>query len=119
PVAKAGGKFSRLRHPRATVGGVPVIFDPDSEYAIESRLKAVAKRLQQQLANPPAKPPRKRKQQRKPAQEEILRKVREKYPPNGEVGDASTAKVRRTISGKGFNPGWDSVHRALGRADKK
>lgn len=60
-----------------------------------------------------------RKPQRKPAQEAILRRVREKYPPNGDVGDSSVAEVRRTISSKAFNPTWDSVNRALGRASKK
>jgi hypothetical protein len=53
------------------------------------------------------------KQHRKRTQEGIIRRVREAYP-NG-VGDTSTAEICRTISEKGYNPSWDSVHRALGR----
>jgi hypothetical protein len=118
-MAKAGDKFSRRRYWGATIGGRPLLFDADnSERASLLRLEAEVRRLQQELATPPPKR-KQRKPQRKPAQEEILPKLREKYPPDGNVGNASTAKVRRTISGKGFNPGWDSVNRALGRAPKK
>jgi hypothetical protein len=126
-VAKAGGKFSRYRAGGcATVRGKPVIFDPNSEYAIEARLEEAAERLQREMearlrqatADPPPKR-QPRKPQRQPAQEEIRRKVREKYPPDGDVGDSSVAAARRMISSKGFNPGWDSVNRALGRARKK
>jgi hypothetical protein len=125
-MAKAGGKLSRYRHPRLRVAGKPVIFDPDSEYAIHARLEETAERLQrameERLRPAAADRPSKRmprKQQRSPAQEKILRKLREKYPPDGDVGDASVAEVRRTISSKGFDPSRDSINRALGRARLK
>jgi hypothetical protein len=63
-----------------------------------------------------AQPP---KQQRsnKPAQEEVLRRVREAYPDG--VGNTSSYAVHKRISGKGYNPSHESVHRALGRERKK
>jgi hypothetical protein len=114
-MAKAGGKFSRYRG--ATIRGKPILFDRNSEDAIQARLEEVAERLEARLRRAtPDQPQRKlRKQQRKPTQEEILRRVREEYPPDGDVGDASVAEVRREISDKKFNPSWDSVNRALRR----
>jgi hypothetical protein len=57
----------------------------------------------------------KQRPSRKPAQEKVILRLREKYPPDGDVGDAPTSEVWRTICDKNFNPSWDSVHRALGR----
>ena len=61
-----------------------------------------------------ASQPIKRAQQyRKPVQEEIIRRVRKEYPPDGNVGSRSSEKVRQKISDKEFKPSVDSVHRAL------
>jgi hypothetical protein len=62
----------------------------------------------------PAGPSKQPKQHSKWAQEEVIRRVREKYP-GGNVGNASTAAVCRKISDKGYDAKWDTVNRALGR----
>jgi hypothetical protein len=114
-MAKAGGKFSR-RGRHIAIGGKPVIFDPESEYAIQSRLEAVAERLRQQLATPPSQP---RRKQAKPVQDEIRPKLRKKYPPHGKPPEKmSTSKICRQID-LDPNRHWHSVNRALGREPKK
>ena len=65
----------------------------------------------------PSKQPKQSRQAKTPAQEEALRRVREAYPDG--VGSRSSYAVHKRISGEGYNPSLDSVHRALGRERKK
>jgi hypothetical protein len=116
-MAKAGDKFSRRRYWGATIGGKPLLFDADhSERAsLEAdvrRLQAEVRKLQQRLAAPP---PEKRAYF-KWQQEEILHRVRQKYP-DGDI--PRTADVHRAISDKKFYPSYNTVHDALGRKRPK
>lgn len=112
-MAKAGDKFSRRRYWGATIGGRPVLFDADnSERASLLRLAAEVRKLQQRLADPP---PEKRAYF-KGQQEEVLRRVRQKYP-DGDI--PRTAEVCRAISDKKFHPSFNTVHDALGRKRPK
>jgi hypothetical protein len=117
-MARAGRKFSRYRHPRFKMGDKPVIFDPDSEYAIQARLEAVAERLRQQLVNPQplaGAPPNKRPYL-KSQQEESLRRARQKWPDGN---FPRTAEVQRAISDRKFHPSYNTVHAALDRKRPK
>jgi hypothetical protein len=116
-VGKAGDKSSRRRYWGATIRGKPLLFDADhSERAgLEAevrRLQAEVRRLQQRLVAPP---PEKR-EYFKWQQEEILRRVRQKYP-DGDI--PRTADVHRAISDKKFHPSYNTVHDALGRKPPK
>jgi len=64
----------------------------------------------------PSKQPTQSRRGNKRAQDEVLRRVREAYPDG--VGNTSSYAVHKRISGKGYNPSLDSVHRALGRGKK-
>jgi hypothetical protein len=97
------------------VRGKPLIFDPTSEYAIQLRLEAVAKRLQQELATPP---PKKRRKQAKPAQARIWPKLRAKWSPRGKPPKGmSTSEVCRQAGIPDSQR--RSVHRLLGREPEK
>lgn len=112
-MAKAGDKFSRRRYWGATIGGRPLLFDADnSERASLLRLAAEVRKLQQKLAAPP---PEKRAYF-KGQQEEVIRRVRQKYP-DGDI--PRTADVHRAISDKKFHPSYNTVHDALGRKRPK
>lgn len=115
-MAKAGDKFSRFRKRGfggATIGGRPVLFDaPSPERASLLRLEAEVRKLQQRLAAPP---PEKRVYF-KGQQEEVRRRVRQKYP-DGDI--PRTAEVQRTISDRKFHPSYNTVCDALGRKRPK
>jgi hypothetical protein len=93
------------------------MFDPNSEDAIRSRLEALAKKLQQELATPPPKP-KKRRKQAKPAQARIWPKLRAKWLPHGKPPKRmSTSEVCRQAGIPDSQR--RSVHRLLGREPEK
>jgi hypothetical protein len=55
----------------------------------------------------------KSKQRKRPAQEEVHRRVLERYPPDGDVGNATPYAVHKKISGDGYNPSLESVQAYL------
>ena len=117
-MGKADDKYNPFRYRRfrqggcATIRGRPILFEADDERASLLHLEAEVRRLQQRLVAPP---PEKRSYV-KWQQDEIISRVRRKYP-DGDI--PRTAEVWRAISDKKFHPSYNTVHAALGRKRPK
>jgi hypothetical protein len=66
---------------------------------------------------PPKQPKRRKRRRRskKRVQDEIIRRLLQAYPPDGDVGNASISEVHRLV---GIGYSWSSVKRALARSGK-
>jgi hypothetical protein len=126
-VGKAGGKFSRYWKKGSTIGGRPVIFDPDDLLLFDLR----ARLLNPEDAGQPAKRSRKLRKNRGSGPQRlrarvVLRRIWSKeYPRKDEVSDVDVwdrfSKEYERFEGKARppsrhgKPSLDTVLREMGR----